>query len=74
MARRTISIPESVETLVMQLAGDGESFSATVARLVEEGAASLRGRSVPSYVASGDGPEDLGRKADAYLRDLVDAA
>lgn len=71
MARRTVNIPDSVEAAVRELAHDGESFSAAVTRLIEAGADSLRGRTPPSYVASGEGPEDLGRLAERYLRDLV---
>ena len=51
----------------------GESFSAAVARLIDAGARSLRGGKRPSYVASGEGPEDLGRMAERYLRELVTA-
>ncbi len=42
-----------------------------VTRLIEAGAASVRRKRVPSYVGSGDGPRDLGRKAEVYLRYLV---
>ena len=73
MARRTVNLPDSVETVVRELAEDGESFSATVARLLEAGARSVRGRRHPSYVATGEGPEDLGRMAESYLSDLVSA-
>jgi len=71
MARRTIHIPDATEALVRELALEGESFSATVTRLIETGAKTLERGRVPSYVASGDGPDDLGRKAETYLRDLV---
>ncbi len=71
--RRTVNLPDSVEALVRQCGEDGESFSATVSRLIEAGARSLRGRRRPSYVASGEGPEDLGRMAEKYLRELVSA-
>jgi hypothetical protein len=71
MARRTIHIPEGTEALVRELALDGESFSATVTRLIEAGAKALKRGRVPSYIASGDGPDDLGRKAESYLRELV---
>lgn len=71
MPRRTIHIPEGTEALVRDLAREGESFSATVTRLIDAGAKTLgRGRS-PRYVASGDGPDDLGRRAEAYLREPV---
>ena len=71
MARRTVNLPDSVEAVVRELAEQGESFSATVTRLLEEGARSLRGPKRPSYVASGDGPDDLGRMAERYLGELA---
>ena len=71
MARRTIHIPEGTEELVHELGRKGESFSATVTRLIEAGAKSLKRGRVPGYVGSGDGPEDLGRRAETYLRELV---
>jgi len=71
MACRTIHIPGGTEELVQELAREGESFSATATRLIEAGAKALsRGRK-PSYVATGDGPDDLGRRAEMYLRDTV---
>ena len=72
MARRTVDLPESVEALARELAEEGETFSATVARLIEEGARAVRGRRPPGYVAAGDGPEDLGRVAERYLRELAE--
>lgn len=71
MARRTIHIAEGTEELVRELASEGESFSATVTRLIETGAKSLKRGRTPSYVGSGEGPHDLGRKAEKYLRELV---
>lgn len=71
MARLTVSLPDSTEALVRRLARDGESFSAAVARLIEAGAKSLEGRTSPSYVGAGEGPDDLGRKAQSYLKELV---
>jgi hypothetical protein len=72
MARRTVNLPDVVEARVRELAHEGESFSATVARLIEEGARAVGSR-WPSYVGSGHGPDDLGRNAEAYLRELVEA-
>lgn len=72
MARRTVNLPQSVENTVRELAADGESFSATVSRLIEAGARSLRGGRRPSYVATGEGPEELGRMAERYLREPAD--
>lgn len=71
MPRRTIHLPEGTEALVKEVAQEGESFSATVTRLIETGAKALKRGRVPGYVASGEGPDDLGRKAETYLRELV---
>ncbi len=71
MARRTVNLPDSIEALARSLAEDGESFSATVSRLIEAGARATRGRRRPSYVGMGEGPEDLARDAERYLRELV---
>ena len=71
MARRTVSLPDDTEALVRRMARDDESFSAAVARLIEAGARSLVGLKSPSYVGVGDGPDDLGRRAEAYLKELV---
>jgi hypothetical protein len=68
MPRRTIYISESTEKRVRELADEGESFSAAVTRLLEAGASAVEGRRVPRYVASGEGPSDLGRRAEWYLR------
>ena len=71
MVRRTVSLPESVDALVREQAREGESYSATVARLVRQGAASDGRKKRPQYVGSGEGPTDLGRRAEKYLRELV---
>lgn len=73
MARRTLNLPDYIEELVLQRAEKGESFSAAAARLIEAGAAALKGRRRPRYVASGEGPEDLGELAEKYLRQIVSA-
>lgn len=73
MPRRTISLPQSVEDLARESALEGESFSATVARLIELGARVEGPLHSPSYVAAGEGETDLGRDAERYLRDLVAA-
>jgi hypothetical protein len=69
MARRTIYLPDSTEARVRELAHEGESFSAAVARMIEAGARSLEGGKAPRYVAAGEGPEDLGIRAEDYLRE-----
>lgn len=72
MARRTINLPDSVETDVRELAREGESFSAAVTRLLDEGVRALRGPRKPSWIGAGEGPEDLGLNAEKYLRELID--
>lgn len=71
MARRTLSLPDAIEVIVRENAREGESFSATAARLIERGAAAVSGEKVPAYVGSGEGPRDLGRMAETYLRELI---
>jgi hypothetical protein len=72
MPRRTIHIPEGTESLVRELADEGESFSAAVTRLIEAGAAAIGGKRPPRYVGVADGPpDDLGRRAEEYLRELA---
>lgn len=73
MARRTVNLPDSVEALARDAAESGESFSATVSRLIKRGAEASRGPKAPRYVASGDGPDDLGRAAERYLTEFVSA-
>lgn len=72
MARRTIYLPDSVEKLARESAREGESFSATVARLIEAGARVGEEPRVPSYVGTGEGPEDLGLDSEKYLREIFE--
>lgn len=71
MVRRTISMQESTEELIKRSAAEGESFSATVARLVERGAEANGGKITPGFVASGEGPGDLGINNELYLSGLL---
>jgi hypothetical protein len=73
MARRTLSLPDSVEELVREKAAEGESFSAAAARLILAGARAGGKKRAPRYVASGKGPRDLGRMAERYLREPTTA-
>lgn len=67
MPRKTIYIPESAEKLVQEHTREGESFSATIVRLLELGAHEDE-RYVPlDYIGSGEGPGDLGINAEKYL-------
>ncbi|MGH3443500.1 MAG: hypothetical protein ACRDUY_15940 [Nitriliruptorales bacterium] len=71
MVRRTVNLPDAVDEQVREAAGDGESYSAAVSRLVEAGVRATRGGRRPAWVGSGEGPEDLGRRAEEYLREPV---
>ena len=72
MARRTVNLSEAVEATAREAQIEGESFSATVSRLIVEGARAVGGPRQPSYAATGDGPDDLGRRAEQYLNELVE--
>ena len=71
MIRRTVSLPESVDALVREFARESGSYSAAVARLVEEGGRALRSGKKPRFVGAAAGPGDLGLLAEEYLRDPV---
>jgi len=66
--RKTIHLPDDAEQLVRERAREGESFSATIVRLVELGAREEE-RFVPlDYFGAGDsGLPDLGINAEKYL-------
>lgn len=71
MVRRTVTLPEAVDKRVRELARDGESFSAAVARLVEEGMRAIDEGRVPSYVGIAEGgPGDLGLNTEKYLDEI----
>lgn len=68
MVRRTVSLPDAVDKKVRDAAGDDESFSAAVARLLDAGLRATTGKHRPDWIGSGEGPDDLGRRAEHYLR------
>ena len=68
MVRRTVSLPTSVDERVRDAVAEDESFSAAVARLLEAGLEATQGEHRPAWIGSGDGPDDLGRRAEQYLR------
>lgn len=74
MARRTVSLPENVDLTIRSIAErHGESYSATVARLVEEGARRTRERPLPDWVGSADfGPRDFSRHYERYMREAFE--
>lgn len=67
MPRRTIYIPDSAEELVREHSHEGESFSATVVRLILLGALGDDRDSRPDWIGSFEGPGDLGINAEKYL-------
>lgn len=73
MVRKTITLPESTVELVRDQAREGESFSATVARLIEEGARLRSDGRTPAYVGSGEGPPDLSLRVEEYVREAIEA-
>jgi hypothetical protein len=74
MARRTVNLPDSVEALARDAAKSDESFSATVSPLIEQGVLCRGPQKPPRYAAAGGGPEDLGRAAERYLAEPVEAS
>ena len=71
MVRRTISLSTAVDQKILKLAEEEGSYSAAVARLVEEGARREGNATRPSWIGSGEGPRDLGRNAEKYLKDAL---
>jgi predicted CopG family antitoxin len=65
--RKTIYLPEDVEAAVHGHAREGESFSATIVRLIELGAREDEHHVPLDYFGSGEGPGDLGINAEKYL-------
>lgn len=74
MARRTVSLPEHVDTTIRSIAERrGESYSATVAWLVEEGARRTKERPVPDWIGSAAfGPRDFSRHYERYMQEAFD--
>ena len=73
MVRRTITLPDSVDTRVRDAAHDGESFSAAVARLLEEGLASTAER--PDWIGSADtGDPTLSMRVEEVLDEIARTA
>ena len=72
MVRRTITMPEELERRVRSHAGEGESFSAAVARLVEAG---LGDGPAPGYVGIADGgASDDSRRVEELVGAILDRA
>ena len=70
MVRRTITLPDDLDVRVRDAGGERESFSATVARLLETGLAGQGERL--AWIGSGDsGDPDLGLRVEEVLDELA---
>lgn len=72
MVRRTVTIPDQLDERVREARREGESFSAALARLAENG---LEGKRVPGYVGMirGDGPPtDDSLRVEEIMDEILD--
>ena len=68
MPRRTIYLPDTTEEMLREHARKGESFSATIVRLVELGVREDEHQVPLDYIGAGNsGLPDLGINAEKYL-------
>ncbi|MEK7863615.1 MAG: hypothetical protein AAB295_10180 [Chloroflexota bacterium] len=75
MVRRTISLPPAVDEKIRKIAEEEGSYSAAVARLVEDASKRTRSRQRPSFIGSVDDPDlprDLGRNYEKYMREAFE--
>ena len=74
MVRRTISLPASVDEKIRKIAEEEGSYSAAVARLVEDASKRSRSRERPSYIGSVDDPDlprDFALNYEKYMKDAL---
>jgi hypothetical protein len=71
VVRRTVNLPDAMDEQVRAAAEQGESYSAAVTRLLAAGMKAGGTTRAPAWIGSGDGPQDLGRRAEEYLRNPV---
>ena len=71
MVRRTISLPASVDAKILKIAEEEGSYSAAVARLVEEGVKRTGKNEQPDWIGSFEGPPDLSENLDKYIRQAL---
>lgn len=71
MVRRTITIPDEIENRVRSDSGESESFSATVARLLDEALANRSSESKLAWIGSWDsGDPELAFRVEEVLAEL----
>jgi predicted CopG family antitoxin len=74
MVRRTISLPSSVDEKIRKIAEEEGSYSAAVARLVEDASKRTRTSERPSYIGSVDDPDlprDFALNYEKYMKDAL---
>ena len=74
MVRRTISLPASVDEKIRKIAEEEGSYSAAVARLVEDASKRARSGERPSYIGSVDDPDlprDFALNYEKYMKDAL---
>ncbi len=71
MVRRTISLPAAVDQKILKIAKEQGSYSAAVARLVEEGAKRTGKNERPDWIGSFEGPADLSESLDRYIKQAL---
>ena len=74
MVRRTISLPASVDEKIRKIAEEEGSYSAAVARLVEDASKRSRSSERPSYIGSVDDPDlprDFALNYEKYMKDAL---
>ena len=73
MVRRTISLTPALDEKIRKIAEEEGSYSAAVARLVEEGTKRSGKTERPNWIgsASADLPRDFGRNHEKYLKEAL---
>ncbi len=72
MVRRTISVSPAIDERIRKIAEEEGSYSAAVARLVEEGTRRLGKSERPSWIGSADFlPRDFGLNHEKYMREAM---
>lgn len=74
MVRRTISLPAAVDEKIRKIAEEEGSYSAAVARLVEDASKRTKSGERPGYIGSVDDPDlprDFARNYEKYMKDAL---
>jgi predicted CopG family antitoxin len=71
MVRRTISVSPAIDEKILKIAEEEGSYSAAVARLVEEGARRTGKNDVPDWIGSFEGPADLSENLHQYIKEAL---